>query len=211
MKNIIFDLAGVVLNLDLERDTKALQGIGLPDFEGCIKDKKIAEPMLAYLNGLMEENAFCDALRPLCRKDVTDDELLYAMDAVLDVVPRERIDLILSLRKKYRVFLLSNIYEKAWRYAVAEIEKHGVTVDDLFDKVFLSYEMNLAKPDPRIFIRVMEETGIIPEETLYFDDSQSNIKTGNELGFISRLVPMNCLEEVISTLHLTASDHPSLS
>ena len=202
IRNIVFDLAGVVINLDLERDTAALQGIGLPDFEGCIKDKKIAEPMLAYLNGLMEKGEFCDTLRPLCRKGVTDEEMLYAMDAVLDIVPDERIQLILSLKKKYRVFLLSNIYEKAWKYAVAEIEKHGVTVDDLFEKVFLSYEMDLAKPDPRIFLQVIKETGIVPEETLYLDDSQSNIKTGNDIGFISRLVPMNCMEEIISSLDL---------
>lgn len=197
IKNIVLDLAGVVLNLDLDRDTASLNGIGLPDFEGCVKDKAIATPMLAYLNGLMEADVFCDAIRPLCRDGVTNDEILYAMDAVLDVVPRERIDLIITLRRKYKVYLLSNIYESAWRYAVSEIEKHGVTISDCFDQVFLSYEMQLAKPDPRIFLQMVEETGIIPAETIYFDDSRSNIKTGNELGFISRLVPINGLEEAI--------------
>lgn len=200
MKNIILDLAGVVLNLDLERDTKALQDIGLPDFEGCVKNKSIAEPILAYLNGLVGEKQFCDTMRPLCRDGVTDDEMLYAMDAVLDVVPRERVDLIMSLRKKYRVFLLSNIYEKAWRYAVGEIEKHGVSVEDCFEQVFLSYEMGLAKPDVRIFNELIEKTGVVPEETLYFDDSRENVETGSKVGLVSHLVPMNGLDEMLKNI-----------
>lgn len=197
MKNIILDLAGVVLNLDLERDTEALKGIGLPDFEGCIRDKNIALPMLSYLNGLMDESTFCNTFRPLCRQGVTDAEMLYAMDAVLDVVPKERIDLIISLKKKYRVFLLSNIYEKAWRYAVGEIERHGVKLADCFDRTFLSYEMNLAKRDIRIFQRVIEETGINPAETVYFDDSKSNVEAGQQAGFHSYLVPMNELDSLL--------------
>lgn len=200
LKNIVFDLAGVVLNLDLERDTQALNGIGLPDFEGCVKDKAIAQPMIAYLDGMMDEKTFCDALRPLCRNGVTDEEMLYAMDAVLDIVPRERIELILSLRKKYRVFLLSNIYEKAWLHAVGEIEKHGLTVDDCFERVFLSYEMGMAKPDTRIFLDLIEKTGIVPEETLYFDDSRSNVEAGTKVGFISHLVPINGLDEMLKNL-----------
>ncbi len=200
IKNIVLDLAGVVLNLDLERDTAALNSIGLPDFEGCLEDKEIATPLLAYLNGLMETEAFCEAMHPLCSKDVTNDDILYAMDAVLDVIPRERIDLIIALRKKYKVYLLSNIYETAWNYAVGEIEKHGVSLNDCFDKVFLSYEMHLAKPDTRIFMEMIKETSINPSETIYFDDSRSNVQAGKEVGFISYLVPMNGLDEMLKKL-----------
>lgn len=202
IRNIVLDLAGVVLNLDLDRDTEALNGVGLPDFEGCLKDEAIATPMLAYLNGLMPSNTFCKAMHQLCRSGVTDDEILYAMDAVLDIVPRERIDLLVSLRKKYRVFLLSNIYETAWQHAVNEIEKHGVTLDDCFERIFLSYKMNLAKPDLRIFLKMIEETGIKPEETIYFDDSRSNVQAGREIGFVSHLVPMNELDEMLKKLCL---------
>ena len=87
MKNYIFDLAGVIINLDIERDTKALNYIGLPDFEGCLKQPEISVPTLAYLNGLMLEQEYCDTIRPVCRQDVTDEEILWAMDDVLDTIP----------------------------------------------------------------------------------------------------------------------------
>lgn len=201
IKNIILDLAGVVLNLDLERDIKALNGIGLPHFFDCMKLPEIAVPMAAYLNGLMDEETFCLELAPVCRKGVTKEEILDAMDAVLDDIPAQRLQMIVELRKQYRVMLLSNIYDKAWQYAVDEMRKSGYAPEDCFDDIFLSYEMQLAKPDARIFQKVIEMTGIKPEETIYFDDSRENVAAGSEAGLHSVLVPMNKLEETI-TLHL---------
>lgn len=200
IKNIIFDLAGVVLNLDLQRDTEALLSIGLPDFEGCLKDENIAVPMLGYLNGLKAAGAFCSEIRPQCRADVTDAEILWAMDEVLDTVPRERVEILLDLRKKYRTFLLSNIYDTAWQHAVREIERTGVGVGECFEKIFLSYEMGMAKPDSAIYQRVMEETGIVAGETLFLDDSRTNVEAAKALGMQAYLVPMNELEKVLQPL-----------
>lgn len=197
IKNIIFDLAGVVLNLNLERDTEALLSVGLPDFEQCLLRPEIVKPALGYLNGLISESEFLDGIRSQCSPDATDEQILAAMDAVLDDIPAERLATIVSLREKYRVFLLSNIYEKAWLYAVGEMEKAGCSVGECFEQTFLSYEMMLAKPDPRIFDAVVEATEIVPEETLYFDDSRENVEAGRRLGFQSVLVPMNHLEDVL--------------
>lgn len=202
MKNIIFDLAGVILNLNLERDTKALLSVGLPDFAGCVKHPGIVAALLPYLNGLCTKEAFIEAARPFCREDVTDKEILWAMDAVLDDVPLERIEMLLELRKKYRVFLLSNIYVDAWQHTVKQFEKHGYKPEDCFEHLFLSYEMNLAKPDPRIYQQVFAEAGINPDETVYFDDSRENIEAGKALGMHSYLVKMNQLEEAIKECSL---------
>lgn len=200
IKNIIFDLAGVVLNLDLERDTEALRSIGLPDFDECLRRPEIFQPMLKYLNGLSDAENFLDEMHEVCSPEATGQQILDAMDAVLADVPKQRLERIIELRKHYRVFLLSNIYETAWQYAVNEIERQGYSVADCFDEVFLSYEMRLAKPDPQIFHSVVEATGILPEETLYFDDSRGNIEAGNRLGFVSHLVEMNQLEKKLEEL-----------
>lgn len=202
IRNIIFDLAGVVLNLNLERDTEALKSIGLPDFDECLRREEIVRPLMAYLNGLTAEEVFLRDIRSVCSIDATDQQILAAMDAVLDDIPQERLAKIKELRKHYRVFLLSNIYEKAWLYAVGEIERGGSRVEECFEETFLSYEMMLAKPDPRIFKAVTDATGILPEETLYLDDTKSNVEAGRELGFVSHLVPMNNLEQTLAELNL---------
>ena len=200
IKNILFDLAGVILNLNLERDTQALLSVGLPDFAGCLKNPAIVNALLPYLNGLCTEEEFLRAARPFCREDATDEEILWAMDAVLDDIPQSRIEMLLELRKKYRVFLLSNLYEKAWAHTIRQFEKNGHEPDDCFDHIFLSYEMNLAKPDPRIYEQVFQETGINPDETVYFDDSRENVEAGLALGMKAVLVEMNHLEKVVCNI-----------
>lgn len=200
IKNIIFDLAGVVLNLNLERDTKALNAAGLPDFENCLKNKELVKPLMAYLNGLVSVEVFLKTIRPFCRPDATDEEILYAMDAVLDDIPASRLELIKQLGEKYRVFLLSNIYDSAWQHTVREMKRQGYEVSDCFEKAFLSCEMMLAKPDPAIFKQVVKETGIVPEETVFVDDTRSNVLAANELGFNSYVVEMNKLEDTICRL-----------
>ena len=199
MTNYIFDLAGVIINLDIERDTKALNYIGLPDFEGCLKQPEIAVPTLAYLNGLMPEQEYCETIRPVCRQDVTNEEILWAMDDVLDIIPESRIDMLMELRKEHKVYLLSNIYDRGWQIATEAFRKHGVEPEDCFDKLFLSHAMQLAKPDPRIFQAVIDATGISAEETLFFDDSRSNIATAKAMGFQAHLAPINKLEDVFAT------------
>lgn len=201
--NIIFDLAGVVLNLDLERDTKALRSVGLPDFFDFPNHPQICNPTMDYLNGLSTPEKLCNSIRQYCKEGVTDEQILWSMDEVLDTIPKERLLLIKELRKKYRVFLLSNIYDTAWQYTLNEMERNGMTPDDCFEKTFLSYEMQLAKPDPRIFQAVIDDTGIIPEETFYFDDSRHNIEAGKKMGFKAVLVEMNKLEDALKECGIT--------
>ena len=196
-KNIIFDLAGVVINLNIERDTEALKSVGFPDFAGCIANDAIRVPMMSYLNGLCSKAEFCRIIRPFCRPDATDEEILWSMDAVLDDIPLSRLQTIAELKKTHNVYLLSNIYDTAWQLAVDEMQRHGYRPEDCFDKVFLSYEMQMAKPDERIFAALLEETGANPADTIYFDDTAENIEAGKRLGLTSVLVPMNHLEDVL--------------
>lgn len=197
-RNILFDLAGVLINLDLEKDTKALLQVGLPDFEGCLKRPEIVKPVLAYLNGLLSEEDFLPQIRPLCNADATDEEILWSMDAVLGDLPVERMHMLVELRKKYNVYLLSNLNERDWRYTLGLFKEAGYSEETLFDKAFVSYKMKLAKPDPHIYQEVIRATGIIPEETIYLDDSKENIESGKRLGFQTILVPMNETEKVFN-------------
>lgn len=202
IKNLLFDLAGVLLNLDIIEDTRALRAIGLPDFEQCLRRPEISYPVTQYVNGLMNERDLCSSIRPYCRPGISDEEMLLAMDAVLADLPKSRLELLVELRKRYKVYLLSNIYEKAWNYTLAEIMKNNYRVEDCFDQTFLSYELQLAKPDTKIFETVIRETGLLPQETLYLDDTSENIEAGKKLGFQSVKVPMNQLESILEQLSL---------
>ncbi len=197
-KNIILDLAGVVLNLDLERDSRALSEVGLPPFQKFPDYPEMSIPAMKYLNGLIHVDEFLVRVRPFCKPGTTDEQLLWAMDAVLDIIPRERFDFLISLHNIYNVYLLSNIYPSAWQYVLNLFHGAGHTTDECFHGVFLSYELGLAKPDHAIFQAVIDSTGIIPEETLFLDDGKANVQSASEMGFHSVLVPNNQLENTLS-------------
>lgn len=202
IKNIIFDLAGVLLNLNVERDTIALNAVGLPDWMGCMAKPDLMRPLNLYLNGLIGQEEFLTMIRPFCRPDATDNEILYSMDAVLDDIPVSRLQRLVELRKKYKVYLLSNLYDTAWEYTKREFERQGFTFEQCFDQTFFSQHMHLAKPDPKIYQAVFDATGINPAETIYFDDSRENIEGGTRMGLKSVLVPMNHIEELKEFLDL---------
>ena len=196
IKNLIFDLAGVLFDLSVEKDTSALASVGLPTYEECLQIPPLLKCLNEYLNGLTDEPTFLAAIRPYCRPDATDQEILASMDAVLDDIPVERLQRLVELRKKYKVILVSNLYDTAWRITVRTFQEKGYPLEECFDHTFFSQHLRLAKPDPRIYQHVFKVTGIDPSETLYFDDSRDNIQGGNAVGLHSVLVPMNHLEEV---------------
>lgn len=199
-KNIIFDLAGVILNLNLERDSIALDEAGLPPFHLWHQYPEMSKHAFAYLNGLLSVNEFCKLVLPFCRKGITRSKLLWAMDAVLDGIPENRFELLKELKKGYKVYLLSNIYESAWNYVLGLFHNSGYTLDDCFHKVFLSYELQLAKPDKKIYQYVIESENLNPNETIFFDDSKENLEEAKKIGIHTMLVPNNCLEDIISVL-----------
>lgn len=191
VKNYVYDLGGVLLNYDLQRDTDALQAVGLPLYNQWKQYPELSRIANAYLNGLLPAPDFYQQIRPYCKSGVTDAEIEYSMTAVIADIPAERLQLLIELRQQgANVYLLSNINANTWQIALQGFQEAGYRVEDCFDRVFLSYEMQLAKPDPAIFRRVIEETGLFPTETVYYDDDARNIESARTLGFQAEWVEM---------------------
>ena len=88
-------------------------------------------------------------------------------------IPTFKLDLLLELRKKYVVYLLSNTNEIHWQWSCLHAFRYkAFRAEDFFEHIYLSYEMKMAKPDADIFQKVLDETGILPNETLFIDDSE---------------------------------------
>lgn len=197
---LIFDLGGVLVNYDLEADTRALAEVGLPEYFEWPKFPGLGDVCNPYLNGLMPEAEFCRRLRPFCHPDVTDEAMIHSMIAVMADLPVSRLDALRRLRDRYRLVLLSNINERTWRYCEQLFVQAGYRVDDLFHHVFLSYHLGLAKPDAAIYRHVLDTIGIEAHEALFLDDTRSNIEAAQQLGIDSWLVSMNQPEELLERL-----------
>ena len=183
IRNIVFDLGGVLVDLDFKAAINGLQKAGFANVKEQLQAFDREGIFQKFELGEMTADEFRSAIRENSTVSLTDEEVDGLWNAMLLEVPREKLELILHLRGKYMVYLLSNTNSIHWDYVCKNAFNYrGFRVNDYFEETFLSYEMHLAKPDKAIFEKVLEEANLLPEETLFIDDSEVNCKAASELG-----------------------------
>ncbi|MBE9464687.1 HAD family hydrolase [Dyadobacter subterraneus] len=191
IKNIVFDLGDVILNIDVPLASSNFGKLSGKEQHEVLTLFKEKELFRLFETGLVDEDAFRNMVREVLEFPEWSEEIIdTAWNSLLLDIPPARIELIKELGKKYRLFLLSNtssIHIKEVNkilHAASGVEK----LDDLFEKVYLSYEMGKMKPDPAIYLQVLEESGLVAEETLFLDDNPDNITAASKLGIDTILV-----------------------
>jgi len=194
-KTLIFDLGGVILNLDLAGAFRRFSSY----MEGEIKDLHAAyrnHPFIRQFElGVIDEPEFRDQFRTMLRSDHPDDALDDLWSSMLVDIPGERIDWIARLKKAYRVVILSNTNSIHIR-RVNEILRRDTGIEqlqDVFDHVFYSYEIHERKPDRAIYNFVLDHLDVDPLDAVLFDDSKENLSTAAQLGMGVVYVPQNQL------------------
>ena len=183
IKNIVFDLGGVLVDLDFKNAINGLQQAGFANVKEQLQAFDQDGIFKKFELGEIDSDQFRTAIRENSTVTLTDEEVDTLWNSMLLEVPRKKLELILDLRSKYMVYLLSNTNAIHWDYVCKNAFKYrGFRVNDYFEETFLSYEMHLAKPDKAIFEKVLHEANLLPEETLFIDDSEANCKAAEELG-----------------------------
>lgn len=192
IKNLIVDFGGVLVGLDRNRCISRFKALGVEDIDGLINFYVQNDLFGRHEKGAIDDAQFRDGLRAATdTTNPSDDEIDEAWNAFLTDVPRHKLDALKRKRAEgFKVFLLSNTNNIHWTYSVRHFfSADGYHLDDCFDRVFLSYELKLVKPDPAIFKTVLDAAGIDASETLFIDDSEANCQAARFLG--------------ISTIHVT--------
>lgn len=199
IKNIIFDLGNVILNIDVPIASLSFAKLSGKSQSEILQIFKESNLFGQFETGSLSEAEFRNVIRELLKTpDMTDETIDTAWNSLLLDIPPARIELLKALRKKYRLFMLSNTSS----IHINEVNKilkattGDPSLDVLFDKVYVSYEMGVMKPDPKIYLQVLEEQNLVPEETLFLDDNADNIKAAIPLGIDTILVeaPVTILE-----------------
>ena len=186
IRNIVFDLGGVLVDLDFKAAINGLQKAGFANVKEQLQAFDREGIFQKFELGEMTAEEFRTAIRENSTVELTDEEVDALWNAMLLEVPREKLELILHLRGKYMVYLLSNTNSIHWDYVCKNAFNYrGFRVNDYFEETFLSYEMHLAKPDKAIFEKVLQDANLLPEETLFIDDSEANCKAASELGILT--------------------------
>lgn len=198
IKNIIFDLGGVILNIDFKKTEEAFQLLGLENFSDHISQFYISEFFEQYETGKIDDIEFVSGVSKLIGSPTADEKIIGAWNALLLDFPPERIALLKKIKSSYRTFLLSNtnsIHYKEFQQRLFNIE--GVYLEDLFEKAYYSHAVNLRKPGADIFNLVLKENNLIASETLFIDDTASNFEEARKLGIqVHHLVPGSSITEM---------------
>lgn len=183
IKNLIVDFGGVLIDLDRQRCIEHFKKLGMSHVEEMLDIYHQQDFFQHYEKGLISNEVFRNIIREKAGKPLADAEIDEAWNSFLVEIPAYKLELLLDLRKDYMVYLLSNTNDIHWQWACEHAFRYKTfRVEDFFEQIFLSYEMNLAKPDVAIFRQVLDETGIAPEETLFIDDSEANCRAAETVG-----------------------------
>jgi glucose-1-phosphatase len=183
IKNIIFDLGGVVLNIDFKKTDSAFKLLGWESFSEHITQFHITDLFEKYETGGIDDLQFLEGISGLMGKPAQHEHLINAWNALLLDFPPRRIELLKKLKTRYRTFLLSNtnaLHLQAYQQQLHE--QQGVYLEDIFEKTYYSHVVRLRKPSVEIFGLVLKENNLDPEETLFIDDTASNFEGAKKLG-----------------------------
>ncbi len=180
---LLIDFGGVLIDLDRSRCIANFRQLGMPNVEDMLHMCHQEGFFLQHEKGLMSDAEFRDRIRQQIGRPISDKQIDEAWNSFLVGIPAYKLDFLLELRQHYTVYLLSNTNAIHWQWSLQQAFSYqGHRVEDFFDRIFLSYEMKMVKPDEEIFRRVIAETGLHPDETLFIDDAESNCRTAQALG-----------------------------
>lgn len=184
IQNVIFDLGGVVIDLDRDRAVKALEELGLTDADDMLGLYGQKEPFFGLETGERPAGEFFDIMRSCMKPGVTDMQITEAFNQFLVELPAKRLEMLRRMRMAgYRIFMLSNTNPVMYNSWIDRaFRQEGGTVNDYFDGIIVSYQELMCKPNVAIFETLMRRYGLKPSETLMLDDSEKNCKAAAEAG-----------------------------
>ena len=184
IKNIIFDLGGVIYDIRYENIADKFRSYGVTDFEKLYSKAFQTDTIDLFEEGKISVEEFRDYLRNLTSLPLTDSQIDEAWNAILIGIPKERLELLGMLRLKYNIFLYSNTNKINYDKFTSELKAmYGFDVFEVtFKKAYFSQILQIRKPKPEGFQAIVSEQQLNPSETLFIDDSPQHIEAARKVG-----------------------------
>ncbi|WP_343700612.1 HAD family phosphatase [Chitinophaga sp.] len=184
IKNIIFDLGGVLLNINYQLTNKAFTDLGVKNFTELYSQFHANALFENLETGRVSDEDFVAQLRPHIPGHVTDQQVLDAWNAMLLDFPLARLQLLQQLRLHYNLYLLSNTNAIHLREVNKILEQsRGIpSLAAFFDKSYYSHLIGFRKPEKEAYQVILDENNLRPEETLFIDDTLPNVDAASHLG-----------------------------
>ena len=195
MSTILFDLGGVILNLEYNRTIDAFKKIGKENFETLYTQAQQNSIFDQFETGEISEEKFRNYIRSIIGEHLSDEVIDDAWNAMLLDLPLERIELLLALKEKYRIYLFSNtnaIHLRKFQEIIGKEHGSKTLLESVFHKTYYSHLIGQRKPNVSAFQFILKEQALKPEEVIFIDDSIQHIEGAASIG--------------INALHLSDTD-----
>ena len=192
IENIIFDLGGVLLDIDYNLTRIAFERLGVVHFDEMYSQANADQLFQKLETGDISEDEFYIEMNRATGLHLSETEIKKAWNAMLLSFREESLTFLDQVRDRYQIFLLSNtnnIHHKSF-YEIYHQKEREKSFEQYFDKAFYSFEIGLRKPEAVCYEWVLKDLQIVPEKTLFIDDSINNIEGAKMVG--------------LQTVHLTA-------
>ena len=187
VRNLLFDLGNVIIDLDIDKTIDDLDKLFRPDGDRSIVEKINKE----YECGRVSTDIFINTLLSQCGRNVQAIDIMNAWNGMLVGIPVHRLEMLIMLRDKFNVYLLSNTNELHLDWVHRYMKNvHGVQDFEkrYFDQAYYSHLVGDRKPLASIYKHIIDDAYMTPGLTLYMDDVKENIDVAEKLGFKTHLV-----------------------
>jgi len=184
IKNIIFDLGGVLIDVDYHKTEEAFVQLGVPYFHKMFKQDHSSELFELLETGKISETDFYDAFRKETETVFTNQQIEFAWNAMLGDFWMNRIEWLEEIKTRYKIYLFSNtniIHYKCFDGIFGKQFQHQ-HFNSLFIKAYYSHELGMRKPYTESYLHILREQGLNPSETLFIDDTIKNIEGAKKVG-----------------------------
>ncbi len=190
IKNIIFDLGGVLLDIDYNGPVREFAALGIDNFQHMYS-QAAANPLFEQLEtGKISNTDFLDTIAALAPQQVSHQQVTAAWNSIILHFRQRSMVFLEDLRQKYNIYLLSNTnnihLEQIQK--ILERDTGRQHLDDYFTKAWYSSKLGLRKPETDIYEFVLDDGNLRPAETLFIDDSAQNTAAAELLGIKTHLL-----------------------
>ena len=183
IKNIIFDLGGVIYAIDYHKTITAFKNLGIKNFDKLFAKAAQQNIFDDLETGTISKSEFFVEINLLIQDYLTDNQITEAWNAMLLQFMPEALSCLDEISSDYRLFLLSNTNEIHIEFIKNQVgEENFKSFCARFEKVYLSHEIGKRKPHAKVFDYIINEKKLKKDETLFIDDSIQHVQGAIKAG-----------------------------
>ena len=193
IKAIIFDLGGVIVNLETERTLHEFLRLGIEKVDFGTHPGNQPDFFSLYETGKISDTDFIQGLSKYMHAHVSVHEIKNAWNCMILDLPRTQLEILEKLKGSYRLFLLSNTNNLHIRYFLDDFERQypELKFESFFEKVYYSHEIGKRKPDVEVYEYILDDNGLQANECLFIDDNLVNVEAARQAGIHAIHHPRN--------------------